>query len=298
MQLLGKTSIDFLGKRHLAYVLSAILIALSVYAWVSRGDGKYDIDFTGGLEFIIDAPADATSDAIRTALDGAGIVGATVQSFEVGTQQYSVKIGAHQEDAQAIKEKFKALIASSFSSAKITQEEFVGPTVGSELKKNAVIAIVLALVGIVLYVTYRFEFAFALGALVALAHDVIVATGGYLLAGHDLNMGTVAAALTIIGYSVNDTIVIFDKVREEIFKRQSFDLVEIMNECMNAMLSRTVITSALTLFSALALYTLGGGAIADLSLFLTIGLVCGVYSTVFIAAPIVVAWDNYTQSKK
>jgi preprotein translocase SecF subunit len=142
------------------------------------------------------------------------------------------------------------------------------------------------------YIAFRFEMAVGIGTIVALVHDVVISTGAYLASGHLINMATLAAALTIVGYSVNDTVVIFDRVREERNKRKSYDLAELVNEAINFTLSRTIITHVLTLISAVALYVIAGGEIADLSLFLVAGIVCGAYSTVFIVAPIVILWEG------
>ena len=299
LELIGKTNIDFLGRRHVAYAISILLSIAAAYIWVARGESKYDIDFTGGHEFIVQTPAEGSSDGLRVALKTQGIGEVLVQSFEAASHQFSIKIGGRADEAKVIRDKVATAVKATYpQGGDVLQSDFVGPTVGEELKVKALLAVALSLLGIVIYLTVRFEFAFALGALVALVHDVIVATGIYLFAGHDINMAAVAAALTIIGYSVNDTIVIFDKVREEIFKRQQYELIPLMNECINLMLSRTIITSGLTLTSALALYLLGGGSIADLSFYLTIGIICGTYSTVFIATPVVFTWESFRSKSK
>jgi len=299
LEIIRKTNFDFLGKRYIAYVFSLILVAASVYTWIARGNNLYDIDFNGGHEFVVRVAEGANSETLRSALAARGLDDAIVQSFELGTNEYSIRLGGKAEDAKDLKEKINSMLKESFAgTGEVLKSDFVGPTVGKELKQKAFLAIIVALIGIVVYVTIRFEFAFALGALVALIHDVIVATGVYLMVGHDINMATVAAALTVVGYSVNDTIVIFDKVREEIFKRKDYDLIPLMNECMNMMLSRTIVTSLLTFFSALALYLFGGGSISDLSLFLLVGIVAGSYSTIFIASPIVFTYEAFRSKNK
>ncbi len=298
MELIGKTNINFLGKRRFAYVISAIFIALSFYVWFDRGESRYDIDFTGGHEFVVRIGGGANSELVREAVAKQGLDDAIVQSFE-GSDQFSIRVGGKAEEVKVFREKITSSLKEGFpGGAEILKSDFVGPTVGKELKQKALFAIIFSLIGIVIYITYRFEFAFALGALVALVHDVIVATGVYLFAGHDVNMATVAAALTIIGYSVNDTIVIFDKVREEIFKRKDYDLISLMNECINQMLSRTIITNGLTLFSALALFILGGGSISDLSFYLVAGIITGTYSTVFVATPVVFTWESFRAKRQ
>jgi preprotein translocase subunit SecF len=183
--------------------------------------------------------------------------------------------------------------AYSGQEIRVLKTDYVGPTVGEELRKKALWATVAGLVFILLYLTFRFEFAFGLGAVVAIFHDVTVSIGIYLAAGFTINMGTIAAALTILGYSVHDTIVVFDRVREELNHRKSFVLSELLNDCINSTLSRTLITTMLTIFSVAALLIFGGSTIADMSFFLLVGLISGTYSTVYIAAPVVLAWEHF-----
>lgn len=289
--------IDFLAKGKYAILLSLALIAGTVYVWVTQGEEKYGLDYRGGSEFIVALKGSRTSEDMRKALDAAGLPGVTVQAFEASQGEFAVRVG-DTLDSKATKAKFESTLQSAFASDfEIRRSQYIGPTIGKELREKATIALLIGLVGILVYVSFRFEFAFALGAVVALFHDVIIATGIYLAAGNELTMGSLAAALTIVGYSVNDTIVIFDRVREEIMRRKDFDLRELMNQAVNYTLSRTVVTSLLTLFSALALMLFGGGAIKDLSVFLVAGIVIGSYSTIFIASPITLAWHNHRMKK-
>ena len=293
MELISANSnIDFIGKSKFAILLSAILIAASIYVWVSRGEEKFGIDYKGGHAIVVKVPDSATSESIRDALNKAGVEGAIVQSFEVEDSEYSIRLGGSLEDANQIKTKIRTTLTEAFSGeVTLLQTDYVGPTIGAELRRKALIAIIIGLICILAYISYRFDFSFALGAVAALFHDVIVCMGIYLACGNMINMATLAAVLTIVGYSVNDTIIVFDRVREEMIKAKSFDLDELLNKSINSTLSRTVITSLLTLFSALALLIFGGGAIADLSLFLVIGVIAGTYSTIFIASPVARAWE-------
>ena len=290
----ARTQIDFLGKASFAFPLSLIVIIGSIYLWFSMGEKKYGIDFRGGYEFIVKVGEGVKSDAIRKELDEAGLKEATVQSFEGEGNKYSIRLGVTEgSSSEEIKGKIQALIGTSaMGGGELLQSEYVGPTSGAELKEKAIISLVLCVLGILGYIAFRFEFSFALGAVVALFHDGIVCTGFYLLSGHLLSMGTLAAALTIIGYSVNDTIVIFDRVRDELRTAKNPNMAKIMNDSINLMLSRTVITNLLTLFSAAALLIWGGGAIADLSMFLVVGIIAGTYSTIYIAAPVVLTWEK------
>lgn len=285
--------IDFLGKFPLAVTFSILTIAASIYLFVAKGEAKYGVDFTGGHEFLVRVSADAHSDTIRSVLSEQGFEDAVVQSFEKGSNQYLIRLGGGEGDSNALKAKINEIIKSKFTdSSEILRQDFVGPAVGTELRTRALLAVSLALVGMLIFISVRFEFAFAIGAVVALFHDVVVSTGIYLLSGQTFSMGALAAALTVVGYSVNDTIVIFDRIREELHKSNNHDLVELMNRCINMMLSRTLITHVLTFFATSALYFFGGGAIADLSLYLLAGIIAGSYSTIYIACPVVLMWHK------
>lgn len=289
----AKTKFDFLGKGKYAMLLSAIVIAFSVYLWVNTGEAKYGVDYKGGHEIIVQFSKKVATADVRNAVKKNGIESAIVQEFEAGSSEFSVRLPGEFEGAKEIRDKISTAFRSLDNSAKILATNFIGPTIGKELRRNALIAIIVSLIGMLAYITYRFEFAFALGAVVALFHDVIVCLGIYLFTGRTLSMITLAAALTIVGYSVNDTIIVFDRIREEMIKRKEFVLKEVVNFSINATLSRTIITSLLTFFSALALLIFGGGAISDLALFLVVGIITGTYSTIFIASPVALAWERF-----
>ncbi len=287
------TNINFFNKLWLGYLLSLGLIAYSFFLFFSTGSEKYGIDFVGGHEFVVSVPPEVKDDKIREALENGGIENAVVQSFEAGSNEYSIRLGGLDVDSKLVREKLEnAIKASTSQDIKIIKTDYVGATVGEELKRNALYAFILGLLVVMAYIAYQFEFSFALGVVVAVFHDTIICFGVYLFFGYSISMGTIAAALTIVGYSINDTIVIFDRVREEIKKKNNYDLQAVMNESINLMLDRTLVTSLLTLFSALALYLYGGGAIADLSFFLVIGVLTGCYSTIYVACPIVMWWEK------
>lgn len=300
MEFIGKkTHFDFIGKWLPASIFSVLLVTFSVYVWFSLGDTKYGVDFRGGHEIVLGVPG-ANSEGIREALEKAGIKEAIVQSFEAGRSEFSIRLGGEgaseaQEATRQVKETVLSAVKAAYADQEIRvlKTDYVGPTVGEELRMKALWATVAGLIFILLYLTFRFEFAFGLGAVVAIFHDVIVSIGIYLAAGFTINMGTIAAALTILGYSVHDTIVVFDRVREELNHRKSFVLSELLNDCINSTLSRTLITTMLTIFSVAALLIFGGSTIADMSFFLLVGLISGTYSTVYIAAPVVLAWEHF-----
>lgn len=295
--------IDFLGKRRYAYAVSFAFVCLTFYTWFNQGDRKYGIDFLGGYEIIASISEDVNSQTIKKALETEGFEDPVVQSFESASHQYSIRLASGSgseltgEQLKNLSQKVETTLKKSYPSFSIAKTDFVGPAVGEELKTKALWAIILGLIGITIYIAIRFEFAFAFGAVLAILHDVLICTGFYLLAGHQVTMGMVAAALTIVGYSVNDTVVIFDRVREEYHRHPEDKLEVIMNRCVNSMLSRTIITSMLTLFSALALLIFGGGTIADLSMFLVVGIITGTFSTVFVASPLVLWWVDFRDAR-
>ena len=292
---MSKKYIDFLGQRYIAMFFSALLIAFAVYQWISKGPSKYGIDFVGGTEVVVRLAESSNVSELKSVVEEAGIPGVTAQAFEFGSNEFSVRAGEQPNlDHKALADKIvSAIKAAHPEKVEILKVDSVGATVSDEVKMSALVAVALGVLGLLIYIAFRFEVAFGMGAVIAVFHDIIISIGLYLAAGHEINGSTIAAALTILGYSVNDTIVVFDRVREEIRKRKTYDLAQLMNESMNFCLSRTIVTSGLTLLAALALLVLGGGAIQDLSLFLVLGIVAGTYSTVYIAAPVVLAWEKF-----
>lgn len=291
---------DFLGKTYIALTISTLLLAFSAYQWTSKGETKYGIDFIGGTEVVIRLAEPSTVEKLEALVTEAGVPGVTVQTFEYGSKEFSIRAGERPGvDHKVLSEKIITAVKSSYpDKVEVLKVDSVGATISDEVKKSAIIAVVLGVIGLLIYIAFRFEFGFGLGAVIAVFHDVLITIGIYLACGRELNGSVIAAALTILGYSVNDTIVIFDRVREEMRKRSKYDLAQLMNEAMNFCLSRTIVTSGLTLLAALSLLVLGGGAIQDLSLFLAVGIIAGTYSTIYIASPVVLAWEKWRGREK
>jgi preprotein translocase SecF subunit len=288
----SKVAIDFMGKRAVCVVLSLVAFVASVFVFIRLGDSKYGTDFSGGHEFLVSFSGGQDSEAIRKGFESQGLADVRVQAFQGAKQEFSIRLG-ESGDVAAIRAKVEGALRGAFGDqARIDKSDYVGPTVGAELRRSALLAVALGILGILVYIAIRFEFAVGLGSIVALVHDVVIATGVYLISGHVISMATLAGALTIVGYSVNDTVVIFDRVREERRKRKTYNIKDVVNEALNFTLSRTIITHVLTLLSALALYIIGSGEIKDLSLYLVAGIVLGAYSTMFVVCPIVVWWEG------
>lgn len=299
----SQTNFDFLGKRRFFFLLSALLIGLSLFLWADKGDQKFGVDFTGGHEFIVQFPfanndpagSKAETHIIRDQLVSKGIEASRIQSFEAGSNQFSIRLPGGAGESASVRDSIVTALKPVFGDGlSVLKADYVGPTVGSELKRKALWAISLGLLCMLIYVAFRFEFAFGFGAVVAVFHDVIVAMGLYLFFDRQINMGTLAAALTIIGYSMNDTIVIFDRVREELFKNRSKEtLSSLVNRSINFTLSRTLLTHVLTLLAVVSLLVFGGsGELRDLSIFLLAGILVGSYSTIYIASPAMIWWHK------
>lgn len=285
--------IDFMGKRHICAFLSTVAVAWAVWVFISTGDSKFGTDFLGGSEFLVSCAGEFDSEKLRAGLSAQGLSDVRVQAFQGMANEYSIRLSEGSNPTET-RTKIESALKGAFGDAvQIQKTDFVGPTVGKELQRSAMIAVALGLLGILVYIAVRFEFAVGLGSIIALFHDVIISTGIYIASGHLIGMATLAGALTIVGYSVNDTVVVFDRVREERQKRKNYDITAVVNEALNFTLSRTIITHVLTLFSALALYLVGTGDIKDLSLYLCAGIVLGCYSTIFIVAPVVIAWEKF-----
>lgn len=286
-----KLNINFMGCRLIAFTGSILLIAYSFFVWFEQGEGKYGLDFLGGAEIIAHFEKGVEIAAIRDGLKKGGFEDTVVQSFENKTSDFTIKLKAGNESG--IGDKVKGLLQFPGNKIEILKEDYVGPIIGKQIRKDGLIAIFFSLIGILAYVSARFEWRFALGGVLALFHDVIIATGMLLLNGGQINAPVLAALLTIVGYSINDTIIIFDRIRENYNlalrkkKGEAVDLEQIMNHSINETLSRTILTSLTVFFVVLMLWIYGGGALRDLSFTLLVGVVVGTYSSIYIASSVV-----------
>ena len=280
----ANTAIDFVGKRKLAFGLSIILIVVSVGAFLTQGL-NLGIDFRGGILIEIETAGPADIPALRRTLGGLDLGEVLIQEFgDPNDVLIRVQQQEGDEDAQlkaitVIKE------ALGDSVTEYRRTEFVGPTVGAELIKAAILAVSLALGAILIYIWFRFEWQFGVGAVMALAHDVITTVGLFAVTQLEFNLATVAAVLTIAGYSINDTVVIYDRVREELRRYKKMAIPDLLNLATNRTLSRTFLTSMTTLIALLALSFLGGPIIRDFSLAMIWGVLIGTYSSIFVAVP-------------
>jgi len=300
-QWVKETKIDFMGKRKWAAALSILLLVGSLGYTYTRGSSNFGVDFTGGQQLTMDFDSKASTDNLRLAFAEAGLQNVTPQyqrlrGVDVEDEVLVVKV-ATPEEGQIVRD----VLATDFAEDhfKVVQEDTVGPQVGKELQRSGLMALGLSLVGIIIYITIRFEFSFAIGAVVGLLHNVLLTIGIYCLLGRQLTMTSIAALLTVLGYSVNDTIVVFDRIRETRKLRNGRLDAAVVNESINQTLSRTLLTSLTTLLSVSMLMIFGGGSIFDFALALFIGVIAGTYSSALIAAPVMLAVrPKATQAKK
>ncbi len=289
-QILKALDINFMGKRYIAAVLSGIALVLCLGSMLFRGF-ELGLDFTGGtvIELGYEAPVEIT--AVTETLADNGFPDAIVQYFGSRTD-ILIRLPPAQEgeaaSAQRSDQVLRILGDAAASGVELRRVEFVGPQVGEQLREQGGLAVLFALIGILIYVAVRFEWRFALGAVAALVHDVIVTVGIFSVFLIEFDLTVLAAVLAVIGYSLNDTIVIFDRIRENFRKMRKGSVIEICNRSINQTLSRTIITSGTTLLVLLALYFLGGAAIEGFSLALIIGVLVGTYSTIYIATAMAV----------
>ena len=289
MKLIGETKFDFIAKRHIFYAISAVVIGAGLFSFFSQGKKVYGIDFAGGQlqEYSFKNPVEV--EKIRAALKELGLADASIQQFKENPNV--VLIRTSEDKNIAITEKLKAVFTQE--DIQILRIERVGPVAGKHLKDKAVAAIFWAMIGILVYVSFRFKhFNFAVAGVVALLHDVLVAIGALALTGRQIDLLSVTAFLTIAGYSINDTIVIYDRVRENARLLRKATLKELINLSVNQTLARTLLTSGITLLVVIAILIYGGEVLSNFAFTLLVGFISGIYSTVYIASPLVLAMSG------
>lgn len=285
MRILKKPlDIDFMAKRKLAMFFSTALIAISLLSILMRGL-SLGIDFTGGTLVEVGYKEAVELSKVRSVLAESGFGDATVQHFGTPRDVLVRLAPGGEEDSAAISTKaFAELNRAAGGDAELRRVEFVGPQVGGELAEDGGLAMLYALIGILVYVALRFEWRFSLGSVIALIHDVIITVGIFSLFQIEFDLPVLAAVLAVIGYSLNDTIVVFDRIRENFRKMRKGSSEEIINSSINQTLSRTLVTSGTTLLVLIALFVFGGEIIHGFSLALIVGIVVGTYSSIYIAS--------------
>lgn len=281
------TKIDFMAQRNKAALLSIVLFSLAIISLMMNGL-NWGLDFTGGAQIQMTFPHEANLNQIRDDLQSAGFKDSVVISYGT-SRDVLVKLASSKGAEENGKETIVNQVMKVLPDAKVQQVDYIGPDVGQELATRGALAIVVALLGTMLYIALRFEFRFAVGSTVALVHDPIIILGIFSYLHTEFNLIVLAGILTVIGYSLNDTIVIFDRVRENFRKLRKATPVEVVNQSINQTLSRTLMTSALTLTVVLALFFMGGSMLHGFALALIIGIVVGTYSSIYVAGSLSLA---------
>jgi len=287
MQFFHETHIDFIGKRKIFYTVSAVVIIVGLTAFFMRGEKNYGVDFSGGTlqQFLFEKNIKA--DDVRSALKEIGYGNASIQQYG-NPREVIIRTQAD------ISKDLNAMFKKNFpeNTFQVLKVETVGPAVGKNLRQNAIISLLLGIAGILIYVLFRFNLKYGIAGVMALFHDVIIAVGALALAGRQFDLTIVAALLTIAGYSINDTIVIFDRIRENLRLVKKGSFIEIVNLSVNQTFSRTILTTSVTMLVVIALLVFGGAVLNDFAFCLFIGFISGVYSTVYIASPLLISWQK------
>ena len=302
--------IDFIGKRKLAAVLSITVILIGVLFIVMQNGLNYNIEFNGG--YLMHAGFNKSIDIgdLRKTIQDNNIKGFQLQEFSDNTAnadyetEVIIKVETNDQNVKEIEAKILKALEDKYGreAYEIRQASSIGPKIGEELKSSAVQAIFWSLLFILIYISIKFQFRYGVAAIIALFHDVAITIGilsvlGYFF-DYEISLSVIAALLTIVGYSLNDTIVVFVRIRENIKKLEGMDFDKMVNTSINQTLTRTLLTSLTTLLVVFVLFLFGGEVIRDLSTTLLIGIVVGTYSSIFVASPVVVTWNNLTKRKR
>ena len=290
MEFIGKTHIDFMGKKKISFLISGIISIIGIIGiiQIALGTANLGIDFSGGTAVQLKFTQQVSMDKAREALAKHGLKDANLQEIKEGNKLL-VKVGKTSTPqgnaAEAIQEAFrKELTGNQFVVESSTE---IGPAIGEKLRKDTLVAVVISLVGIMIYIAWRFDFKFGIGALVATLHDVLAIFAVFFVLNKEVNLLLITAVLTIAGYSLTDTVVVFDRIRENLHKNTKDSLFTIFNYSINEVLSRTIITSITTFLASISLLLFGGEVIHDFALALVVGILVATYSSIFVASPIV-----------
>ncbi len=287
-KILGNRTFDFMGKRRLAFIVSTAAILVAILSVIIQGLNK-GIDFTGGTLVEVGYPEAVELERVRAALGEGGFGDALVQHFGT-SRDVLVRLAPREDlDSARISNEAFAALQGVHADADLRRVEFVGPQVGDELTEDGGLAMLYALIGILVYVALRFEYRFALGSVIALIHDVVITVGIFSLFQVEFDLPVLAAVLAVIGYSLNDTIVVYDRIRENFRRMRKGSAEEIVNTSLNQTLSRTLVTSLTTLMVLLSLFIFGGEIIHGFALALIIGVIVGTYSSIYVASAAVLA---------
>ncbi|HPG39342.1 MAG TPA: protein translocase subunit SecF [bacterium] len=300
MQFFKNLNVDFIGKRKLAYLFSATLILLSLVSLILHRGPKYGIDFTGGTSLQVKFEKQINVGDVRNSVSKIGFGNAEIKRIGLAEDnEFIIRVEQMSEgsDAAVMMEDqlTKDFPENPYDIRAVTE---IGPTIGSELRRAAIFAVLFSMIGILIYISWRFEFKFAVAAVLALFHDVIITLGFFSVLNYEITLVVIAAFLTIVGYSLNDTIVVFDRIREnmKVLRREPF--ASMVNISINQTLSRTIITSFTTLIVVIVLLIMGGEVTFSFAFAMFVGIIIGTYSSIYVASPIVIEWHKRAELKK
>lgn len=300
MEFFRETNFDFMGNRHIAIACSALAILVGIISLIIKGGPAYNIDFLGGTEVQVRFQQTEDIQKIREILASIGMPNAEIKAFD-NAHEYVIRFQG-EESGTATSDRIQAALQQAFPNNPPVIESVtnIGPRIGRELRESAIWAILVSLGVILVYISVRFEFLFAVGAVVALFHDVLITLGFFSIFNREFSLAVLGAFLTLIGYSLNDTIVVFDRIRENLkrSRRDRHQITPVINVSINSTLSRTILTSGTTLIVVIVCLFAGGEVLRDFFLCLLFGITVGTYSSIFIAAPVVATWYGHNNRAK
>ncbi len=290
LQILHKTNIDFMGLKSVSFAFSALLIILGIVGLIQVGRGRANlgIDFVGGTTVQLSFKDPVPVDKARAALDKSGFQGSTIQQVGEGGNKILIRV----RESEGTSDKIQAVFKQEFPSDPFEVESIqeIGPVIGQALQRQALWAITISIIAIIVYIAFRFQFKFGVAAAIATVHDVLAVFGIFYILHKEINLLIITALLTLAGYSLTDTVVVFDRIRENLKRNRKDPLPKLVNDSINEVLSRTIITSLTVVLVLVPLVFYGGDVLHDFSLALLMGVVVGTYSSVFVASPLLVVW--------
>ncbi|MEO8209406.1 MAG: protein translocase subunit SecF [bacterium] len=299
MRIFENTNYDFLGKRKIFYIVSLTIIVIGFIVLLTTHSIPLGIDFSGGTEIQIEFDKDVDISALRTAMDDAGFSGMEIKTM--GSERDVLLRTPMQEEGGLVSDRIQQSIKTEIpdNNFQVLRTDKVGPKIGAELRKNALFAVLFSLIAILIYLSFRFQFVYAVGAVIALFHDVLITIAVIAIADAifpnlrlEFNQSMLAAFLTLVGFSSNDTVIVFDRIRENMKVFKNEDILNVMNKSINATLSRTVITSGTVFLTVFVLFIFGGEVNRSFAFTFGVGIITGTYSSVFVASAIVVDWKE------
>lgn len=300
MQIFKNLNLNIIGYRKVAYVISGILILISLVSLLLHGGPKYGIDFTGGTSLQVKFDKTIQVGDVRSSVSKVGFGNAEIKRIGLAEENEFIIRVEQMSEGSDVALMMEEQLTQDFpdNPYDIRAVTEIGPTIGSELRRAAIFAILFSMLGILIYISWRFEFKYAVAAVLALFHDIIITLGIFSLLNFEITLVVIAAFLTIVGYSLNDTIVVFDRIREntKVLRREPF--ANMVNISINQTLNRTVITSFTTMIVVIVLLIMGGEVTFSFAFALTIGILIGTYSSIYVASPIVIEWHKRAELKK